>query len=293
MRLLPIALIVAGVSAAVVVPEARLAAQAPAFDVVSVKPVDVTTSAVPIRPAVGDVQPGGVWRSSATLLALLRYAYPGHDVAGQIVGAPQWYTTQFFVIDARAAATTTDAGFRTMARTLLADRFHLQLHTDTRNLPAFALTRRADARLGPGMTPPAVDCEAYRAAKAKGEPLPVDPTRKAGLDRLPCTSAVMPALESTRVVPGANRRLTAGGATIDSLIPLFAQALQGPVVNRTGLTGTYDIELQYSTGLISATVDVGPTAREAIASQLGLRVEESQTPMDVLVIDRVQLPDPD
>lgn len=138
-----------------------------------------------------------------------------------------------------------------------------------------------------------MDCEAYRAAKAKGAPLPVDPTRKAGLDRLPCTSAVMPALESTRVVPGANRRLTAGGATIDRLIPLFAQALQGPVVNRTGLTGTYDIELQYSTGLISATAEVGPTAREAIASQLGLRVEETQTPMEVLVIDHVQLPDPD
>lgn len=127
-----------------------LAAQGPAFDVVSVKPVDVTTSAVPIRPAVGDVQPGGVWRASATLLALLRYAYPGHEVAGQIVGAPQWYTTQFFVIDARAAESTTEAGFRNMARTLLADRFHLQLHTDARNLPAFALTRRADARLGPG-----------------------------------------------------------------------------------------------------------------------------------------------
>ena len=95
-----------------------------------------------------------------------------------------------------------------MARKLLADRFKLVIHTAKRELPAYLLvTARSDGRLGPGLTKPAIDCDAYRAAKGRGDPLPADPTRKANADRMPCATVVMPVFDHTRVIPGAEWRL--------------------------------------------------------------------------------------
>ena len=270
-------------------PPARLA-----FEVASVKRSPDPRSVPVFTPVVADIQPGGVWRSTfATVFGLIRNLYPGYLLPGQIAG-PEWIGTEFYDINARGTASASPDQMREMARTLLADRFKLVLHVEKRELPAYVLSiARADGRLGPGMTKPAIDCEAYRAAKARGENPPGDPTRKLNADRLPCVSTVMPVFDHTRVIPGARVRLTAGGATIASIIPLLSRELDRPVVDATGLTQPFDIEVQYSLGVPSPDQEAGPPLRAALADQLGLRVQDTRATVDVLVIDRVERPTPD
>jgi len=181
-----------------------------------------------------------------------------------------------------------------MARSLLADRFRLVMHAEKRQVPAYMLVKaRADGRLGSGLSSPSIDCDAYRAAKEKGAPLPVDPKRRPFGDRLPCVSTLMPVFDQTRVIPGADVRITAGGATIASIIPILSRELDRPLVDATGLTQLFDIELQYSLGAPRPDAEPGPPLRSALTDQLGLRVQDSVTVVDVLVIDRIERPTPD
>ena len=270
-------------------PAARLS-----FEVASVKPSPDPRSVPVFTPVVAEIQPGGVWRSTfATVFGLIRTLYPGHLLPGQIIG-PDWIGTDFYHIEARGLPSSSDDDLREMARKLLADRFKLTLHVEKRELPAYMLVlARTDGRLGPGMTKPAIDCDAYRAAKARGENPPPDPTRKRFFDRLPCVSTVMPTGDETRVIPGARVRLTAGGATIAGIIELLSRELGRPVVDATGLTQPFDIEVQYSVGPPRPDQEAGPPLRSALTDQLGLRLQDSRATVDVLVIDRIERPTPD
>jgi uncharacterized protein (TIGR03435 family) len=275
---------------------ASLAAQQPPprFEVASVKrSPDPATTIVTI--AVGVTQPGGVWRSTfATVQALIRSLYPDHGFPGQIEGGPNWVGSEFYDINARALPSSSPDDMRAMARTLLAERFKLAMHTEMRDVPAYGLvTARADRKLGRGLTKPAVDCDLYRAAKERGEPLPTDPTRKQYADRLPCTATVMPVFDQTRLIPNAQMRLTAGGATIANIVQLLARVLERPVVDRTGLSQTFDIEVQFSTGPPRPDAETGPPLKVALEDQLGLTIEEGRAVIEVLVIDSVDRPTPD
>jgi uncharacterized protein (TIGR03435 family) len=279
----------AGAPISAQLPPARLS-----FEVASVKRSPDPRSVPVFTPVVSQVQPGGTWRSRfATVLGLIRALYPGYTLPGQIVG-PDWITTEFYDIEARGPATASPDDLRDMARTLLADRFKLVVRAEKRELPAYMLVvARADGRLGSGMTKPAIDCDAYRAARARGENPPGDPTRKPNADRLPCVSTAMPVFEHTRVVPGADWRITAGGATIASIIPLLSRELGRPVVDMTGRTQSFDIEVQYSPDVPSPDREGGPPLRAAVADQLGLRLQDTRVSVDVLVVDRVERPQPD
>jgi uncharacterized protein (TIGR03435 family) len=275
-----------------VVAQSDPAASSPTFDVASIKRTDITGV---VRPIMGEVQPGGVWRSTlATPVALIQALYPGYSFPGEIVGGPEWATTEPYDITARAAATASPADMRAMAQALLAARFKLVMHKEMRELPIYRLvTARQDGRPGPGLTTPAIDCEAYRSARQRGEPLPVDPTRKQYADRLPCVTVVMPVFDHTRVIPGAASRLTAGGTTISGILGLLSRELGRRVIDQTGLTQTFDIELQYSDTVPRVNEESGPPLRAAITEQLGLKLEESRMPVEVLVIDRIERPSPD
>ena len=88
-------------------------------------------------------------------------------------------------------------------------------------------------------------------------------------------------------------RITAGGATIASLIPILSRELGRPVVDATGLTQTFDIEVQYSLGPPRPDQEAGPPLRAAITHQLGLRIQDSRVSADVIVVDRIERPSPD
>ena len=274
----------------VVVLAASLAAQtvtppAPVFEVASIRrSADVSKRMlVPSN----EFLPGGVWRvRDSTFSVLIRTLYPD-QARWQIVGGADWMSQEFYDIEARALPTASVEEVRAMARRLLADRLKLEVRGETRELPVFVLTQPKGRRLGPGLTKPAADCARFRA----GGERPQDSTRQPVFDRMPCARVVMPTSDQTGKIPGANMRLSAGDATLSEIVLLLGNALGRPVLDRTGITERFDIELQYSTlPLSTTTVETGPSLRSAVAEQLGLSVEDSRAPIEVLVIDRIERP---
>src|SRR3954469_13539372 len=175
-------------------------------------------------------RPGRIVVTNYTLRDIIRNAYGVQRY--QIVGGPDWLAQDRFDINAKAPEGAAQAQLLAMMQNLLADRFKLRVHRETRDLPAFALVlARPDRRLGPKMHPAAFDCAAAATARARGE----TPAVPAPVGERPVCGA--------RTNPG---RLLVGGYAIAD----FARNLGGfagrPVIDRTGLTGAYDFELTWT-----------------------------------------------
>jgi uncharacterized protein (TIGR03435 family) len=147
---------------------ARLTAQdaQPHFEVASVK------KSAPNAPyAASGFQPGGRFvgrnMTGQRLLLLAFQDENGNELKPeQIVGAPSWMSSTLFDIDARVAGTATaerivNPQAAAILRSLLMERFKLQVHREQRELPFYALTiEKADGSLGPNMRPSTIDCDA-------------------------------------------------------------------------------------------------------------------------------------
>ena len=267
-----------------------------AFEVASVKPSPDPRAVPVMRVDWGTPQPGGRWVASfAALENIIRRVYPGHLFPGQIVGGPSWVRTDWWDIQARTDPSRSNDEKRAMARQLLAERFRLAVHVETREMAGYALVRaRPDDPLGPGLRTPAVDCDAYRAAQQKGEPLPPTPPQR-DQDRLPCVAIKIFSLLS----PGGSR-ITAGGTPVSGITTLIANVVNQPVIDATGLKEPFDIELEFSESPLSAAPSAdltrrneGPSIFQAVQSQLGLKLESRRVSVEVLVIDHVERPSPD
>ena len=131
-----------------------LHAQAPAFEVASVRP-NASGGTSEIRPMPN----GRFTATNAPLRALVLRAYALHE--SQLVAAPGWIATERYDIDARAAAPPADGpeALLPMLQCTAGGRFALRAHTETRVLPAYVLTlARRDRRLGPQIRPTEADC---------------------------------------------------------------------------------------------------------------------------------------
>ena len=262
-------------------------AQAPAadmeklrFEVASVKPNKSADENSSLR-----LQPGGrIVATNVAVRLLIRNLY--NVQAYQIVGAPDWIESERFDIEAKAdreyppQADAPAPELLAMMRNLLAERFKLAVHHESREQPVYALVvASADNALGPQLRPVDVDCaaEAARAMAARrggAPPPPADPNK-------------MPQC-GTRVRPG---HLMARGATLQQLTRSLSQFLGRTVVDRTNLSGTFDIDLEWAP---EETADAkGPSIFTAVQEQLGLKLNSERAAVEVLVIDRVERPDPD
>jgi uncharacterized protein (TIGR03435 family) len=272
-----------------------------AFDVVSVKP----------HPADGgpnlimmQVQPGGRYTATnVTPLLLMRNAYQLQGF--QLVGAPDWASKEHFDISAKAAGDiagplqpgTAPSALQLMMRGLLADRFKLKAHHETRDQPVYALVlARSDGKLGPKLKPSATDCAAeMAAARARGGPPPAMP---AFGEPMKC---------GMRMGPG---NLSAGSVSMAQLLGTLAMMVNRTVVDHTGLTGNYDLELSYTpdqltqrpegapagqpTTVNGVAIDPnGPSIFTALQEQLGLKLDSTRGPVEVLVIDSIERPTED
>jgi uncharacterized protein (TIGR03435 family) len=274
-----------------------------AFEVASVKPNKSENPARGNFPRLGAAKyepNGGLF--SATNFELALYIYVAYDLNGNqmkdvIAGLPQWVFSERFDIQARAASQNpTLDEVRMMLRSLLRDRFKLEAHYETRQSPVYALVQEKSGRLGPSLQrhPADADCSAkppYVPAKADakfpalcGGTLPMTPT-----------------------VPG-HAKSGARNVTME----LFASFLKTmgnldrPVLDRTGLTGTFDWALEWTpdfpalpglpgAGPQSGPVDSRPDVQgqpfaEALRDQLGLKLEPSQSEVQVLLIDHIEHP---
>ena len=239
---------------------------------------------------------GDRWRATnSTLRMLIRNAYSAdYPMDGQIVGGPSWMDADRFDVLANIAPGTTSTDLRTMVRSLLADRFKLRVHHETRELPVYALVlARPDGKLGPQLKRLTVDCEALRAARAKGE-APPTPRRTPGGPPLDCSTSTL--------LDGSITTIESGGMNMALLASSLARAAGRPVHDRTGLTGFFAVNVTFATepnsaspfggprqGVSIAPVDA-PSLTTAVVDQLGLRLETRREQTAVLVIDGAEAP---
>jgi uncharacterized protein (TIGR03435 family) len=247
------------------------------------------TDATPdFRGLVADLEPDGISIRSVTLLGLLQSAYAeiSSNATGfglrdnQIVGAPNWATTYLYAIEGRIDPSVAvelnklspiqqDLARAHMLQAMLADRFKLKAHPENREGPVYYLIV---ARNGPKLKQ-ATPGESY----PKG-PVPLRFPWQAG-------SVVM----GVPPDPGSTKRLGLG-APIVRLTETLSAWLHCPVIDKTGLTGKYDFQLQWTA---SEGAETGPAANwpslfTAIQEQLGLKLESGKGPVPILVIDHVE-----
>jgi uncharacterized protein (TIGR03435 family) len=180
-----------------------------------------------------------------------------------------------------------------MMKSLLADRFKLVARIEKKEMPIYALIQaRSDGRLGPQLKASTIDCAAVNAGR-RGGPPPGPPD----FNGAPPQCGMM-------ARPGG---VKAGGVPINQILQLLSQNVQRIVVDRTGLTGNYDIDLTWTPEQLPQgrgdsppgapalpPIDPnGPSLFSALQEQLGLKLDSTRGPVDVLVVDKVERPSED
>ncbi|HXP87207.1 MAG TPA: TIGR03435 family protein [Bryobacteraceae bacterium] len=244
---------------------AQQQAPRPSFEVASIKPDDSSDP----RFFIG-FQPGGRFNANAPLKMLISVAY---DVQNhQIAGGPNWLESARFNIEAKPESAMPPPGpafqtqMRLMLQSMLEDRFKLALHRETREEQVYDLV----------------------VAKGGSKLKKATETQKKNQQGM-----------------GIRRgQLNGSAAPIVMLANTLSQQLGRPVIDKTGLTATYDFSLTYTPepgqggGFGPPGPDAppppdpnGPSIFTALQEQLGLRLESAKGPVDVLVIDHAEKPD--
>jgi uncharacterized protein (TIGR03435 family) len=237
------------------------------FEVASVKPnqsAGEPSMTVPLR--------GTVVITNVPLLNVIVNAYG--IPAFRLVGAPAWISRERFDITARIPEAHADGQVLLMLQALLAQRFNLKAHRETREQPVYeVVVARSDGRLGPRLTRSDSDCA--------NNPPSVPPSIDA-----PCAGLFG--------VGPAGGRIVSKGRPLARVITALSMAVSRTVVDRTGLQGPFDVDLQWSADVgTPVTNSDTPSIFTALQEQLGLRLEPSRGPVEVLVIESVERPTPD
>ena len=229
-----------------------------------------------------DTPPGRAVGTNVVLRDLIRFAYYIYGGDWDIrIAAPDWIKSERFDVDAKMPGTVPADRAMSMLRHLLADRFALKVHYETRQRPVYALVlARGDRRLGPQLKPNSIDCGAYAAAvqaarAGRGAPPPMDP------DHPTC---------GQRSEPG---HTLASGLTMTQLALAIAGAAGRPVNDETGLGQQgFDYELRWAPAppAADAAGAVGPSIFTALEEQPGLKLVPKEGPVEVLVIDHIERP---
>lgn len=282
-------------------PGLRLASlAAPKFEVASIRPCkDAPGTPGGGRGAGGNPSSGRFVINCQTLKGIIGRAYTsGTPPLPPLEGAPAWTSSERYTINAEAEGNPgRDTMNGPMLRALLQERFQLKTHSETREVPAYAL---AVAKGGPKLKPHengnSIDIGLVKPLTAAPPLLPAPGERPmlCGMNR-----------PGNRL--GPNTILDIPGVSLD----YFARTILGvaiwdrPVINNTGLTGLFDIHLEFArepgnpyeyrspdgeAPAIAAPGEAGPSIFTALQEQLGLKLERTRAAREFLVIDRVERP---
>ena len=233
-------------------------AQAPAFEVASITPCKPGTPEPPAE-HMGMLQfvyPGGRFEARAIdVKYLLEWAYEIQP--SQHTGGPSWLETDRYDIVAKADGNPTEAQMKLQVQALLADRFRVKLHHETKELSAYVISLGKSA---PKLFPP-----------KEGETHLLRIVPQAGPDQKIASFHVV----ATRY-------------SLDQLTYVFARQLGGVIVNRTGLDGEFDFTLDLTPDEHRPTPLDASIMITAMKDQLGLALKYEKTPVDILVIDSAE-----
>lgn len=245
---------------------ASQATDAPAFEVATIKPSNPEA-----RSSGFWINDDNIQLTHIPLTVLLQFAYNlSSGSVDQIIGGPEWISSTKFDINAKEDAQLAkrignlprqeqNATLRQMVQALLADRFQLKVHHETRDLRVVALTV---AKGGPRLTETKPDANNGLWSGLRSE-----------------TGKI--------VGHGASIKML-----VDSLSPK-PEVGGRLMVDDTGLSGKYDFELTWSPEALGTQAENdagGPSLFAALQEQLGLKVEQKKSPVDCIVIDHIEMP---
>lgn len=247
----------------------------PKFEVATIKPADPDARGEFIRIP----SPGRITFTNMSLLKLIRFANSeglGTDL--EITGGPNWLDKDRFDVEAKAEGPATPADLRLMMQTLLAERFALKSHPETKEVNVYALVlARADGKLGPKVQPWDGKCNGK-------EPPPAQPN---GAKVLRCGAFFRP---PGMVLEGASMAILA--EMLSTPLPNLGRL----VVDRTGLSGEFNFQLEFQflppnlNGQTLPDDPLAPSLFTAVQEQLGLKLQSARGNTNVLVVDQAEKP---
>jgi uncharacterized protein (TIGR03435 family) len=279
----------------------------PSFEVASVKPVEQGRPGIgPLRGGPGTNSPGQL-SGAASLKALLMRAY---ELKSYQIAGPAWMDSERYEIVAKIPAGASKGLVSAMLQSLLAERFHLMAHRETKDLPIYAMVA---GKSGPKLKQsPAADQNATGATADDGTVARrAVPKIIRGPDGFPDIAAGTDIPRSYEVVVGGSDgilyKLWARRETMSQLADRLSSQLNRAVVDMTALKEQYDFTLSWtmenarggvprtdpppdeidfhSTPVMS---DPGLSIFTAVQTQLGLKLEQRRGPLETLIVDRVE-----
>lgn len=236
------------------------------FEAASIKPSPPMGAGM-VRMGVQMMPGGRVSMSGVTAKFLIQQAYGVRDF--QIAGGPDWMGSERYDITAKPEGAATPEQVKVMIQALLADRFKLQFHRETKELPTYVLV------------------------VAKGGPKFHESEVVEGPDKP----------KGTRMSMNGRGQFNLERAPMAALANQLAQVLGRSVIDKTGLPGNYDFELKWTPdestpGMARMAVGDGPPPPSdagagtsiftALQDELGLKLESTKGPVEILVIERAQ-----
>jgi uncharacterized protein (TIGR03435 family) len=236
----------------------------PEFEVASIRP---NTSGVDRMTWDGPPHRARFTATNVDLKTLIRLAYKLKD--SEISGGPGWIGSDRFDIAASLPGSKPTADqSRSMLQTLLANRFKLEVHRETREIPVYALLPVRNA-------PKLPEAREGTCVEFAPDGTPPPQSRLA-----PCGG----------FVSGPN--LLAGGRiSMTQFVDALGNIMDRPIIDKTGYTGTFNVRLEFAAQSTRPPADAAsdrPSIFTAIKEQLGLKLESQKGPVEVLVIDRVE-----
>jgi bla regulator protein BlaR1 len=273
------------------------------FDVTSVKQntTAVASSPVPLDDSDTYTPTGGLFIAKGfPLIRYIEFAYKVElspkQIESLMAGLPNWVRTDHFDIQAQMDGKPTKDQLRLMMQSLLADRFKLAVHFEERTLPVYALVLTRPGSKAPQLRPHSEgkSCENSGSSDDSATEIKVN-----DVSTFPCGGFV--------TFQGTNGLATLGARDVPfdliaSHLPESAR-VDRPVIDQTGLSGTYDFRVQWSTELSNRPMILsvpaaqpegpGPTFAEALKEQLGLKLVPTTGSVKTLIIDHIEEPLPD
>ena len=302
----------------------QAAAESPTFEAASVKPAAPQTGMgirVMMRGGPGTPDPGQLNYSNVSLKNVLMAAYA---VKGYQLNGPNWLDSERFDIVAKIAPGATKEQFQLMLQNLLAERFKLALHHETKELPMYSLViGKGGSKLKESVDDDAATAQAGAAGpggpSASAPPPPTSDGAGPAMSRVKIGADGMPQLPPgmgkngmMMMMMNGRMRLTANRQPVAAITEMLSNQLGRPVVDATELKAKYDFTLDFTPegmngpmgkmppppqheggpgpgGPMVGDPDAGgPSLFTALQEQLGLKLEQKKGPVDLLVIDRLE-----
>lgn len=194
------------------------------------------------------VAPGSLTMRNVSFRSCVRWAW---NVVDYQVNGPDWIDRERYDIVAKSGGAEPEEQLRLMLQTLLADRFKLAVHRQTKELPAWVLTV---AKGGPK----------FKESTEEGE------------------GSIEPNLQRMQIA--------VQHAPVSQLVDLLGNLLRAPIVDETGLKGKYDIVIKIDKYIPdpATPVDILSTVLTAIQQELGLKLDQRKMALDLVVVDRAE-----